>query len=300
MKESATGRIVIFIAYLVSFALAYYTTTLFPGFTYIRITAVSFVVSAFLIFLFSAIFNNSSMFDPYWSLAPIYVILLYFSILTVQGAFQFSYILLAREFIVAILVGTWGIRLTWNFLRNWKGLKHEDWRYVDFRHKTGKAYWPVSLLGIHLFPAIMVFLGCLSLWVVFLRSERSFNILDIAGIFVTGMAIWLESKADRQLRDFTRDNPGSTKTLDHGLWSMVRHPNYLGEMTFWWGLYFFALASNPSLWWVITGPAIITIMFLSISIPMIEKRMLARRSGYEDYRKKVPVILPWPGKVKSR
>jgi steroid 5-alpha reductase family enzyme len=30
------------------------------------------------------------------------------------------------------------VRLTHNFLRGWRGLAHEDWRYVDVRNKTGR------------------------------------------------------------------------------------------------------------------------------------------------------------------
>ena len=50
-------------------------------------------------------------------------------------------------------------RLTWNWYRQWHGLSHEDWRYVDIRKKTGRA-WPLaSLAGVHFFPTLIVFAG---------------------------------------------------------------------------------------------------------------------------------------------
>jgi steroid 5-alpha reductase family enzyme len=88
------------------------------------------------------------------------------------------------------------------------------------------------------------------------------------------------------------DKRHTGKTMDRGLWSLSRHPNYLGEILFWWGLYLFALSANPSLWWVIAGPAVITLMFLFISIPMIEKRMLIRKVNYKEYQKRVSMLIP--------
>ena len=35
--------------------------------------------------------------------------------------------------------------------------------------------------------------------------------------------------------------PPSGEFLRSGLWAWSRHPNYLGEMGFWWGLYLFGL-----------------------------------------------------------
>jgi steroid 5-alpha reductase family enzyme len=81
--------------------------------------------------------------------------------------------------------------------------------------------------------------------------------------------------------------------MDQGIWSASRHPNYLGEISFWWGLYFFALSANPEKWWVIIGPVAITCMFLFASIPMIEKRLLERRKDYAEYKKRVPMLLPF-------
>ena len=54
---------------------------------------------------------------------------------------------------------------------------HEDWRYVDIRDKTGRAYWLVSLSGLHLFPTVLVYLGCLPLFAA-LTSARPLGPLD--------------------------------------------------------------------------------------------------------------------------
>jgi steroid 5-alpha reductase family enzyme len=139
----------------------------------------------------------------------------------------------------------------------------------------------------------MVFGGTLSIWVAIVHDLRPLNPLDLLAMMITGGAILLEAVSDRQLRKFILQNRETGKTMNMGLWSLSRHPNYLGEILFWWGLYLFALASNPLFWWVVIGPAAITLMFLFASIPMIEKRMMVRRVDYREYVKSVPMLIPW-------
>ena len=51
--------------------------------------------------------------------------------------------------------------LTFNWIRGWKGLEQEDWRYVDLKKRTGKFYELVNFSGIHMFPTLIVFACCL-------------------------------------------------------------------------------------------------------------------------------------------
>jgi steroid 5-alpha reductase family enzyme len=300
MSEKTKGRIVLLCVYLIAFSAGFFISTL-PGEGILYRSAVAVLASVAVIYAGSFIFNNSSVFDPYWSVAPPLMVIFY-----VAGLFHSSQdncvvgygicdLLKGspRMIMVFLLTLAYAIRLTWNFLRNWPGLHHEDWRYVDFRKNTGKAYWIVSFSGIHLFPALMVFGGTLSLWVAVVQGYRHTNLVDLAAVIVTGYAIFLEAKADRQLRSFLARNKEAGKTMDQGLWSWSRHPNYLGEILFWWGLYLFAVAANPSFWWVIIGPLAITLMFIFASIPMIEKRMLMRRKDYQAYMKRVSMLIPW-------
>jgi len=39
-----------------------------------------------------------------------------------------------------------------------------DWRYVALKQKLGVFWLPVNLLGIHLFPTVLVYLGELGFW----------------------------------------------------------------------------------------------------------------------------------------
>ena len=69
-------------------------------------------------FIFSLIFKNASVYDPYWSVQPP-VILVAFAIgreLTLLGV------------LLLVVVSFWAIRLTANWAYTFGNLNHQDWR----------------------------------------------------------------------------------------------------------------------------------------------------------------------------
>jgi steroid 5-alpha reductase family enzyme len=243
------------------------------------------VAATIVIFAFSVGFSNSSFYDAYWSVAPI--LIAPFFALSAGGEAPAS-----RQLLVLTLVAAWGVRLTWNWARGWHGLSHEDWRYVKLRAQMGSLYWPVSFLGIHMMPTLLVFAGCLALYPALATGDRPLGVLDLAATTLTAGAIWLEGTADNQLRRFRLAGPAPTDILESGLWARCRHPNYLGEILFWWGLYLFALAADPAYWWTGVGAVSITLLFRFVSLPMIEGRMLERRPTYARRVDTTPLLIP--------
>lgn len=237
------------------------------------------------VFLFSAAAGNSSIYDPYWSAAPV-PIALYFVLQSPDG-------FTVRKALVFTLVSVWSLRLTWNWASGWRGLSHEDWRYVRFRELCGRWYWPVSFAGIHLMPTFCVFLGCLSLYPVLALPSGALNLADAAAVAVTAAAIFIESEADRELRRFIAVRKTREETLMTGLWGVSRHPNYFGEILFWWGIFLFALFSPGTPGWPAVGPLAITALFIFISIPLTERRLLLRHPGYGHVMKTVSPLVPW-------
>jgi steroid 5-alpha reductase family enzyme len=281
------AALLICLAYVVALAAALLTGSLLAGQHPIVVAGVADVAATLVVFGFSRALDNSSVYDAYWSVAPV-PLAIYAATLAPQGALG------VRHGLVLVLVGIWAARLTWNWARGWEGLHHEDWRYVDLRQKTGRLYWPASLVGLHLMPTLMVFLGCLSLFVVLPAEAAPLGILDVVAAVVTFAGIGLETVADAQLRAGVASGAFAGRSFDRGLWAWSRHPNYLGEVTFWWGLFLFALAARPSAWWTVAGPVAITGLFLGISIPMMERRMLVRRADFAERMRRVSVLLLWP------
>ncbi len=244
------------------------------------------VAATAVVFGFSRLYRNSSTYDPYWSVIPPLLALYWYA---AGGPVD-----PLRAWCVIGLVWLWGIRLTANWAVHWGGLGHEDWRYPLVRQKAGRAAVAADFAGIHLFPTLQVFLGCLPLYAVMSFGTAPFGWLDVLAFVVTFGAIAVETLADLQLHAFiVRRTPGSF--IQSGLWAWSRHPNYFGEAAFWWGLMLFGLAAAPAQWlWILPGALAISAMFVFASIPLMEQRSLERRPAYAAYRARVSALVPLP------
>ncbi len=251
----------------------------------IAVAAISDAVATLVVFAFSVRHDTSSMYDPYWSVAPIPIVAYWAA---AGGGFG-----LRTAFVLA-LVGAWGVRLTANCLVRWRSLEDEDFRYAEIRVRTRRAYWAVSLAGIHLMPTVWVFLGLLPLFPALALSGQPPGALDAAAAVLTAGAIALEASADLQLRRFTRSRRDPADVLRMGVWAYSRHPNYLGEVLFWWGLYLFGVAAAPGWAWTIVGPIAISLLFALVSVPWMDRHMLSRHPAWAARMREVPGLLPLP------
>lgn len=249
--------------------------------------AVVDAIATLLIFGFSIRFDNSSVYDPYWSIAPIFITGFWLISAWQQTALS------VRGVLIVVLILIWSNRLTYNFFRQWNGFHHEDWRYVRFRKKTGKLYWPISLLGIHFFPSAIVFLACIPTYYAIYATDRSLSFWGIAAVVVALGATAVETFADNQLRRYILTRTRTDQTMRTGLWKYSRHPNYFGEIAFWWAMYLFVLDTDATFWWTIVGPIIVTLLFLFVSIPLIEEKLIKSKSDYKAYQGQTPALLPW-------
>ena len=242
------------------------------------------IAATLVIFGFSRRFGNSSFYDAYWSVAPP-LLFVYWMLQAGQADL--------RSLLLFLLVFAWAVRLTYNWAEGWQGLEHQDWRYVDLEAKTGRWYPLVDLLGIQLLPTLLVFLGCLPLYHVVSAPGSPLGIWDVAWILVGGGSLYLEFRADNVLRGFRRQPapPGTVLTAD--VWGWCRHPNYLGELGFWLSLGMAGYVADESLLNAVGFVAMVC-LFVFISIPMIEKRQLASKPDYLEYKRRVFSLLPTP------
>ncbi|MHA2430657.1 MAG: DUF1295 domain-containing protein [Promethearchaeota archaeon] len=281
------GFIYIIIIYIIAIIISLIVGTLLNSLHPILIILLADISATLFIFVISNIFKNSSFYDPYWSVAPA-VISIYLIFNSISSNINFLH-----QIIILSLVLIWSIRLTYNWARLWQGLDDEDWRYTKLRVEKGKSFWLANLIGIHLMPTIVVFLGCLSLYPIFSINRSSFGYIDVIVLSITLFAIIIETVSDQQLYQFIKNRENSAEFIKKGLWKYSRHPNYFGEILFWWGLYLFALITELSFWWMIIGPLSITILFYVLSIPMMEERNLSRKPTYLEYKESVSKLIPW-------
>lgn len=218
-----------------------------------------------------------------------------------------------------IVCNVYAIRLTLNFFQTWEGLSSQDWRYTSLTKKiesTLSEYPKLIPLAINfsqffgflIFPTIVTHLAESSLFYIS-ESKMPLSPLDFIGMAISLCSVGISFLADSHLHMFNkRKDEGDV--LDVGLWSISRHPNYLGELGFWWGMWLVGCStdlriisletSQDVLWqnlgklifgifgfaefkfignwfWMMIGPLSITFMFLYVSIPLIEERSLKRR-----------------------
>ena len=114
------------------------------------------------------------------------------------------------------------------------------------------------------------------------------NILTNFGCIVCLASATIQLIADKQSHDFRAAHPGQVCNV--GLWKHGRHPNYFGEIQFWWGIWIM-YASLNGIDMFIGGAIAMTALFLGISIPLMEKRQLTNKPGYAEYRKQTRMLI---------
>ncbi len=238
------------------------------------------VLMTVVIFLFSMGHNNSSVYDPYWSVIPVFLLVL------IKPYWYFDGIVYT---LIAFAVLLWSVRLTYNWAMRFEGFDAEDFRYQEFREQFGKWYWLISLLAIHLFPTMLVFLGLLPVMILILYHTPQILFVVIGSSIIT-IGVLISFFADKELR-LHREKDKETP-IQSGLWAYSRHPNYLGELLFWYGI---ALMSAPiGVAYAVVGIIPMTLLFEFYSIPKMESRTLRRKSDYQSIIDEVPRLLSIP------
>ena len=244
------------------------------------------VIATFVIYGFSVAYKNSSFYDPYWSVIPPFILLFWI--------WKQNFILSGTTSLLLFAMLFWSIRLTTNWMKTWDGLHHEDWRYIDMRDNLGNSFEIVGNLGgIHFVPTLIVFFCCMPMEATLLMQESmpETTLHAYAGFFICIIGVLYEIISDAQLHRFREENPHQKGIIETGLWNYSRHPNYYGEILFWWGIFLFGNAYT-GMNYLILAPIAMTILFWYASIPWIEIKILRTRPAYKDYQKRVHILFP--------
>ena len=268
------------IVYALALAVGLFVYGRMRGGVLFRVFAADIAATVFL-FLVSLPLENASVYDPYWSVAPIVILPLAMRAFGVWNAGTIA---------LLCCVTYWGVRLTANWAYTFQGYDHQDWRYTMLREKSGALYPLVSLFGIMLFPTLVVFL-CLLPALHYIQFG-GINLVTLLGFALCLCAATLQLVADVQLHRFQRQAKNRRQIIRRGVWRHARHPNYLGEILMWWGVFVVLLSVRPPLWLLGIGALTNTLMFLLISIPMAESRMAGYKEGFDRYVQETNRLLP--------
>ncbi len=279
-KTKTASIAIIAIVYLIAVFVGYMVFNSLKGAMYeLGALFVADVVATVVVWFFGLVFRNVSVYDPYWSVAPPIM----FTIWAIyKSVFTLPVILLL------IAIWYWGIRLTVNWAYTFKGLSHEDWRYTRYRETQSSFLFHITnFFGLNMMPTVLVFVAMLPGFGLF-EGTASVNIITWLGFAICLTAATIQLVADTQIHRFRESHPG--QYCDTGLWKHGRHPNYFGEITMWWGVWML-YASLRGIDWLMLGPVAMTVLFLFVSIPMMERRQLQNKPGYAEYKKKTRMLI---------
>jgi steroid 5-alpha reductase family enzyme len=161
--------------------------------------------------------------------------------------------------------------------------------------KDGKGMPFIAKCGIWISAALLY--ACETSPVLFrLQSAKGSNGWVIAGVVIMAIGLITEASADVQKSKAKEKNPG--RFVDTGLYKIVRCPNYMGEMTFWTGVFITGITSNTGLWqWIaaLTGYlGIIYVMFGGARrLEIRQNRTYGDDPEYQAYVKKTPIMIPF-------
>ncbi|MDY0097087.1 MAG: DUF1295 domain-containing protein [Candidatus Dojkabacteria bacterium] len=183
--------------------------------------------------------------------------------------------------ILLILVSVWAIRLSvYLFVRILKTGKDKRFDGIREDFKRFASFWVLQAISIFviLLPTTYILLG---------EFDTTLNILSYIGLGISALGIIIETVADYQKFVFKSKQENKGRWIQSGLWKYSRHPNYLGEIMMWVGLFIYvSFYLNDLAILTVISPIYITYLLIGVSgIPTLEKAYEKIYEGNRDYAK---------------
>ena len=197
----------------------------------------------------------------------------------------------ARAALLGAMVIAWAGRLgTFLFRRVHRAGK--DDRFDEIKPSF------VRFLTVWTIQGLWVTFTAMAAWVGITSAHRvGLDLLAVLGVVVWALGFAVEVVADLQKSAFRSDPANRGRFISTGLWSVSRHPNYLGEIVLWIGVALVALPVLQGwLWVALVSPVFVAALLTRVSgIPLLERKADATWGGqaeYEAYKQRTGVLLP--------
>lgn len=256
---------------------------LYPSILYT--TSLSLFIYMNVWYLISLAKKRNDLADQAWGLGFVFIALIVYYLLKPSGSFL----------LLLLMIIAWGLRLFLHIhSRHKKG--GEDVRYKELVDKT-KSSFTQSYLKVFILQGLFLYIIALPIinFGFHNGSLSELGVINYLGLSIWAIGFLCEAIADLQLKRFLEKPENKGKIISSGLWKYSRHPNYFGEISMWWGVFFFTFQSNNIYLWLLSipSPLLITTLIIFVSgVPMIEKRYSGNKD-YQEYAKKTSVLIPW-------
>jgi steroid 5-alpha reductase family enzyme len=196
--------------------------------------------------------------------------------------------------LIVLAITLWAIRLAsylvvrikaWGRDRRFDGVREDFKKFFKFWFFQGLTAWVVSIAALQ--------------FINLNDSNSSLSLVTVLGLLIFAKGLTIESIADLQLFKFSQNKENKGKFIDLGLWKRSRHPNYLGEITVWFGIWVAtlpALSLNQAILGFISPLFIFLIIRFASGVPKLEKSAQEKwgsDKNYQAYKKRTGLILPF-------
>ena len=143
-----------------------------------------------------------------------------------------------------------------------------------------------------------VFMCTLPAVTAFASESKPLDVFLILGTLLWVFGFFIEVTADRQKSAFNQDPKNHGKFISTGLWSLSRHPNYVGEVLLWTGI---SLISFPILegyqYMVLLSPLFTYLLLTRVSgVNLLEAnadKKWGATEAYQKYKENTPIFFPF-------
>lgn len=251
-------------------------------------TTAALAIAALMIamWLLSLALKNASIVDIGWGLG--FVIVAWAVRSRIDGDAD-------RQRLLVAMTTLWGLRLAvYLYARNHG--KGEDFRYRAMRKHWGPRFPLISLGTVFIVQGALMWIVSLPVQLGQVQVEPELGALAWIGIAVWAVGFFFEVIGDAQLARFKQDPANAGKVMNKGLWRYTRHPNYFGDACVWWGIALVAAETTVGRWGLV-GAATMTFLLRRVSgVTLLEKSLVKRRAGYEQYVAQTSPFIPRPPK----
>ncbi|HET9098627.1 MAG TPA: DUF1295 domain-containing protein [Candidatus Saccharimonadales bacterium] len=200
--------------------------------------------------------------------------------------------------VLFLLPGVWSVRLGGFLLnrvikagkdRRFDGIRENFKRFANFWFGQAVTAWVLMI------PVLIM-----------QTRTGHFSVIGVIGLVMWAGGFLYEALADYQKYVFKQNPANKGKWIAAGLWGYSRHPNYLGEITVWLGIYIYCFQGLDSLEKIIglISPVFIYVLLRYVSgVPVLEKsadKRWGNSDAYKSYKQKTGLLLPRPGAAQTK
>jgi len=196
-----------------------------------------------------------------------------------------------RSIVLGSLILIWAARLSsFLFLRVKKVGK--DRRFDKIKTNFTRFMLAWTLQGFWVFMCTLPAITAIA------SESKSVDLFLIGGAALWLFGFVVEVIADTQKSKFNQNPKNKGKFISSGIWSISRHPNYVGEVLLWTGIAIIAIPSLSGLQYIALISPVFTYLLLTrvSGVNLLEASSDKKWGNDEDYiqyKKKTPIFFPF-------